>query len=130
MDEAARLLEGERDFAPFSGPLPAERGGATCRMYECSVSPRADMIVLDMVASGFLPQQVRRTGGALLDVGLGRTSLQQFSDMAASGIQGAANKVLPPQGLFLVRVSYSDLHFSAEDAGYLWEHMVLAGGVR
>ena len=130
MDEAARLLEGERDFAPFSGPLPAERGGSTRRVYRCYVRRQGDMIVLTMVASGFLPQQVRRTAGALLDVGLGRMSLQQFSDLAACNIPGVANRALPPRGLFLVRVSYPDLRFSAEDAGDLWEHTVLAACVR
>lgn len=130
MQEAAQLLEGERDFAPFAGRLPAGRSGTRRKMYRCSVGGGADLIALTMVANGFLPQQVRRTAGALLEVGLGRLSLQEFTVLAGCGVPGAACKALPPEGLFLVRVSYPDLCFSAGDAEDVWQHMALAAGAK
>ena len=120
MQDAARLLEGERDFAPFSGPLSNGRVGTRRMVFECSISRRADMVFLDMVANGFLPQQVRRTAGALLEVGLGRLDLHEFRDLVECGELGAAARVLPAKGLSLVKVSYPMLLFSSEEVVDVW----------
>ena len=83
------------------------------------------MIFLDMVATGFLPQQVRRTAGALLEVGLGRLDLHKFKDLAECGELGAATRVLPAKGLSLVKVSYPMLLFSSEGTVEVREQAVL-----
>jgi tRNA pseudouridine38-40 synthase len=108
MQEAARFLEGERDFAPFSGPLDTGRRGTRRRMFRCLVIRNADLVTLEMVANGFLRQQVRRTAGALVEVGLGRLDLRRFVALAECGVQGAAHTVLPAKGLSLMKVSYPD----------------------
>lgn len=125
MQDAARLLEGERDFGPFSGPLSDGMVHARRRVFRCSISRRADMVFLDMVANGFLPQQVRRTAGALLEVGLGRLGLHEFRELAECGELGAATRVLPAQGLSLVKVSYPMPLFSSEEAVDEWDPAVL-----
>ena len=124
MQDAARLLEGEKDFAPFCGPLSSGRVGTRRRMLKCSISRRADMVFLDMVANGFLPQQVRRTAGALLEVGLRRLGLDEFRDLAECGELGAATRVLPANGLSLVKVSYPMLLFPSEGTVAVLEHPV------
>ena len=116
MRTAAALLEGERDMAPFSGPLTNGRRSSTRRVYRRSVERRDDLITLDMVASGFLPQQVRRTAGTLLEVGLGRLSVRQFEALAGCGILGAANRVAPAKGLSLINVTYAVPIFPQEKA--------------
>lgn len=83
------------------------------------------MVFLDMVANGFLPQQVRRTAGALLEVGLGRLGLHEFRELAECGELGAATRVLPAQGLSLVKVSYPMPLFSSEEAVDEWDPAVL-----
>jgi tRNA pseudouridine38-40 synthase len=125
MQDAARLLEGERDFAPFCGPLSNGMVGTMRRMFKCTISRRADMVYLDMVASGFLPQQVRRTAGALLEVGLGRLGLREFRDLAECGEIGAATRVLPAMGLSLVKVNYPMPLFPSEGIAASLEHAVL-----
>ncbi|MBI4282249.1 MAG: tRNA pseudouridine(38-40) synthase TruA [Chloroflexi bacterium] len=125
MQEAARLLEGERDFAPFSGPLSNGRVNTRRRVFQCSVSRQADMVFLDMVANGFLPQQVRRTAGALAEVGLGRLGLHEFRELAECGKLGAADWVLPAKGLSLVKINYPMLLFSSADIVDGWEHVFL-----
>ena len=114
MQSAAALLEGERDFAPFSGPLTNGRTSTTRRVYRCSVERRAGLVTLEMAATGFLPQQVRRTAGALIEVGLGRLSVRRFEELAGCGVLGAANKVAPARGLSLVSVGYPFSLFSRE----------------
>src|SRR5437763_802421 len=60
-------------------------------------------IDVTMEAESFLPHQVRRTVGALRDVGLGRRSLQDFARLL-DGSPASAGPVAPPQGLSLVLV--------------------------
>ncbi len=117
MHRAASILEGERDLAPFSGPLTNGRTSTTRRVYRCAVGRRGDLVTLDMAATGFLPQQVRRTVGALMEVGLGRMSVREFGDLADCGALGAANSAAPAKGLSLVKVSYAVPVFPQEKAG-------------
>ena len=83
------------------------------------------MVILDMVASGFLPQQVRRTAGALLEVGQGRLGLHEFGELAGCGELGAANRVLPAKGLSLIKVNYPILLFPSEETLDMREHVFL-----
>ena len=107
MQDAAKVLEGERDFAPFSGPLSNGMVDTRRRVFQCSISRSADTVFFDMVASGFLPQQVRRIAAALLQVGLGKLTIAAFQALADSGIRGAAEQVLAPNGLSLRAVRYA-----------------------
>lgn len=125
MQDAAQFLEGDRDFAPFSGPLSNRMVTTKRRMFKCSISIRADMVFLDMIASGFLPQQVRRTAGALLELGLGWHSLRDFRDLADCGEMGAATRVLPAKGLTLVKVSYPTLMFCSDGIAEVREQAIL-----
>ena len=114
MQSAALLLEGERDLAPFSGPLNNGMRSTVRRVFKCSVMRRAGLVKLEMAATGFLPQQVRRTAGALIDVGMGRLSVSRFEELAGCGVLGAANRVAPAKGLYLVSVSYPFPLFSRD----------------
>jgi tRNA pseudouridine38-40 synthase len=125
MQDAAKVLEGERDFAPFSGPLSNGMVDTRRRVFQCSISRSADTVFLDMVASGFLPQQVRRTAGALLEVGLGRLGVDGFRYLAECGELGAATRVLPGRGLSLIKVRYPMLLFSSRETVGAREHAVL-----
>ena len=129
MEKAARHLEGERDFAPFSGPLSNGIVNTRRTVFKCSVSKIANIVLVNMIANSFLPQQVRRTAGALLDVGLGKTNLDEFTYMVKYGKLGAATNVLPAKGLSLVKVSYPMILFSSEVTMDLQEHQILEAGV-
>ena len=105
MREALAWVEGERDFAPFSGPLT---GGKTAvrRLLRSAVWQEGDEVHVEFEGNAFLPQQVRRLAGALLQVGLGKQTIAKFRALADSGIRGAAHQVLPAQGLCLRHVYY------------------------
>ena len=81
-----------------------------------------------MVATGFLPQQVRRTVGALLEVGLGRLGLEEFRFLVECGILGSARWVAPARGLVLTKVNYPEDLFSAKNGG-IEETLALEVGV-
>ena len=110
MSQALAYLEGTRDFAPFSGALPAEKSTVR-RMYRAQAWREAGEVGevhLELEANAFLPQQVRRTAAAVLPVGLGKMTLEGFEALADSTVRGAAEQVLPARGLCLQRVVYPD----------------------
>jgi tRNA pseudouridine38-40 synthase len=106
MQEALVYLEGERDFAPFSGSLDLHKS-TTRRLYRTEVWAEEDEVHLELEGSAFLPQQVRRITGAVLRVGLGKLTVTGFRALADSRTRGAAHWVLPSQGLCLRQVKYT-----------------------
>ena len=113
MEQALGYLVGEpRDFTPFCGSLGAGRSTVR-RLHRAAIHRRSDLVALEVEGNAFLPQQVRRLAGAVLRVGTTQLSLEAFQKLADSGRRGAAEWVLPPQGLCLMRVKYR--HFPPED---------------
>jgi len=114
MLDAARLLEGEMNFAPFTRALYGESMNTSRIVFTCSVNRTGNMVFIDMEANGFLQQQVRRTAAALLEVGLGHLELNEFRTLSESGKPGVFSNVLPAKGLSLMRVNYPMPLFSSE----------------
>ena len=108
MQRAVNLLVGKHDFASFSGPLGDGRGSTLGQIFEASVHKAGAMVNFDVKARSFLPHQVRRMGGSLVDIGLDRISLAEFRLMLDGGSSKVAAHSLPPQGLCLMEVSYAD----------------------
>jgi len=106
MAQAFAYLEGERDFAPFAGRVPTGKGTVR-RLYRTAVWREGAEVHMEVEGNAFLPQQVRRMAGAVLEVGLGRCSLEQFMALADSPVSGVADRVLPPGGLCLREVKYT-----------------------
>ncbi len=110
MTAAAALLDGPspraRDWAAFAGPVAD--GYPTLRTLLCFDVRRwrPGRLTVTMEASGFLPQQVRRTVGALVRVGAGKLDAAEFVRLA-DGPAGGAGPVAPPQGLTLLAVRYA-----------------------
>ena len=108
MNEALSNLQGLRDFRPFCGNLPSN-GGTVRSMLRTQVWRQdGDEVCMELEANAFLHQQVRRIAGAVLSVGTGRVTVEEFVSTADSKVHGAASLVLPPQGLCLRRVEYRD----------------------
>jgi tRNA pseudouridine38-40 synthase len=116
MREAARQLVGEHDLAAFVAPSAPGRTVRT--VYRAEVSRRRSWVMFDIEANSFLQQQVRRTVGALVQVGLGKQTVEGFRRLLASAEKGAATLAAPPRGLCLMAVEYKDLSGSGyeEDA--------------
>lgn len=106
MAQATSLLEGEHDFAAFTTPAFNRR---TIRhVYRCHLWWRGNLVFLDMEANAFLPQQVRRTVGALIEIGKGRLPLSVLVEWLQHRPPGAAYWAAPPHGLCLMRVYYDE----------------------
>lgn len=105
MRAAARLLEGERDFASFC--RAPKGGGSTVRRLErLSVVRAGDLLEVRARANGFLHQMVRSLVGTLVAVGEGRMEPEAMREVLAARSRAAGGPVAPPHGLTLVRVRY------------------------
>ncbi len=104
MRQAAQGLPGARDWASFTSPA----GGASTirRLDRVEVTTKGEMVTIEMEGNAFLPQQVRRTAGALVQVGLGRLRVEELQQLVESPQPGAARPTLPAHGLYLMRVRY------------------------
>lgn len=113
MGRAAGMFVGEHDFSRFAGPLEHEEASTVRLVYESAVRRSGDIVAYDVTGSAFLPHQVRRMAGALVDIGRGNLSEAELQDMIDGKATEAVAHALPPHGLCLVEVTYEN--FPPED---------------
>ncbi len=108
MREAARLLVGEHDFAAFAGVLDDPKASTRRTLYRAEMKVGCELMEFEVEGNAFLPQQIRRTVGELVEVGLDRVPVGEFERLVECGRPHEAGPALPPQGLCLERVNYQD----------------------
>jgi len=112
MRSAARRLEGKHDFAAFAGPYD----GSTERTLErCEIAACGGLASIEMAARSFLPHQVRRTVGPLVEVGAGRLTEEALMAWLNEPQPSSAGPAAPACGLYLARVEYEGLMFSPRE---------------
>jgi tRNA pseudouridine38-40 synthase len=104
MQEAARHLIGEHDFAAFG---QATTGDSTVRVvHRVEIGGDRPWVTTDLEANGFLYRMVRSIVGSLIEVGRGKISAGRFVEILHSRERGQAETTAPPHGLCLMRVNY------------------------
>jgi tRNA pseudouridine38-40 synthase len=115
MAAAARTIEGEHDFAAFASRLELT-GASTLRdLQQFNVARQGSRIICDLVANAFLPHQVRRMVGALLQVGRGRLAVADYAALLGAP-PASAGPTAPARGLCLVSVQYRQPLFPDVDS--------------
>ncbi len=105
MAQAADFLVGTHDFASFRAS--GSQVATTVRdVRVCEVLSRDDMVYLWIDGGGFLRHMVRNIAGTLHQVGTGRLDPTDVLDILRARDRSKAGPTAPPQGLFLVRVTY------------------------
>jgi tRNA pseudouridine38-40 synthase len=105
MNEAAKLLLNYTNFKSFS------RSNTDVKTYNCKIE-RAEWqlnntnLIFYITADRFLRNMVRAVVGTLLDVGTGRTSLNEFKKIIESKNRSNAGPSVPAKGLFLTKITY------------------------
>jgi tRNA pseudouridine38-40 synthase len=119
MQQAAKVLPGRHDFAAFCDRRDDERSTV---VVVTSVELKRDgsLILFRIGASHFLWKMVRRIVGALVEVGRGKLSVADFSELLnprrndKKNIFDVAAHTAPPSGLFLEKVVYKDTEIPDE----------------
>jgi tRNA pseudouridine38-40 synthase len=107
MDAAARLLEGEHDFAAFRGADAKETPRTTVRrVLESGVRLAPPVLVYRVEATAFLKHMVRNVVGTLVEVGCGTRPPEAVAQVLAGRDRTRAGATAPPHGLMLVDVRY------------------------
>lgn len=106
MNATALAMCGQHDFAAF---CRATQGGTTVRtVLDAQWIRDIDLTVFSVRAHAFCHQMVRSMVGFCVDVGRGRRTVDELSDVLASGDRSAASPLAPPQGLILWEVGYPE----------------------
>lgn len=113
MRDGATLLLGGHDFAAFA---PSEASASSTHRTVRAVEVRRDgrIVAIEIEANAFLMHQVRRTAGALVQLGAGTMSMDEFARRLQEAKPGAFALAAPPHGLCLKRVLYSPPIFDQE----------------
>lgn len=116
MNEAAALLLGEQDFKSFS-KVKTEVNHFWCNIKKASWEEKEYEMEFTITANRFLRGMVRAIVGTLLDVGSGKTTIEEFQSIIKSKDRKKAGANVPPYGLYLTRVKYPPSIFIIEENG-------------
>jgi len=105
-NQAAQALIGEHDFASFVSGDGTWLKSTIRRVFRAELERDGELVTFHMVANSFLPHQVRNTVGALIRVGLGKMSIDEFRSIIEARKPGMAGPTAPACGLCLNRINY------------------------
>ncbi|QER41435.1 tRNA pseudouridine(38-40) synthase TruA [Thermodesulfobacterium sp. TA1] len=105
------FIIGEKDFASF------RKAGTDIKttvrtIYQATLerdSQNPNLILFTIEGRGFMRYMVRNIVGALVEVGKGRLTVEDFENILKARDRKIAPPPAPPQGLFLKKVEYLDI---------------------
>jgi tRNA pseudouridine38-40 synthase len=106
MDTAARLLEGEHDFAAFRGADAEPVRSTVRRVLESRVQTNGALLTYRVEATAFLKHMVRNIVGTLAEVGRQERPVASIGEVLAGRDRTRAGATAPAQGLMLTSVRY------------------------
>lgn len=111
MQQAIRTIIGTHDFAAFQA-TGSERKSTIRTIDDASVSAFERngfrQIAIEVSANGFLYNMMRNIAGSLVEIGQGKQDSGWLEAVVESRDRSKAGMTAPPQGLFLVDVTYDD----------------------
>ncbi len=117
MNQACQALIGKHDFASFATCIEAGIKSTIRNVYRAEIEKDGDLAIFNIVANSFLPHQVRNTVGALIEVGLGKMTVDEFRSIFDAKRPGLAGPTAPACGLCLMRINYPHYRHSGYPGG-------------
>lgn len=105
MNEAASILLEYEDFESFS-KVKTDVKTFNCKITKAVWKQEGENLIFYITANRFLRNMVRAIVGTLIEVGLGKKSIQDFRQIIESKKRSEAGLSVPAQGLFLTKIKY------------------------
>lgn len=105
MNRAAAMLKDYTNFKCFS------KSRTDVKTYNCSITEAfweqtEDELIFHISANRFLRNMVRAIVGTLLDIGLGKNSVEFLKEILKSEDRSMAGTSVPAHGLYLTKIEY------------------------
>lgn len=105
MRKCLQDVEGLRDFSSFMN-AGSGRTHALCHVHETGLRRVDDEVHIEITARSFVYRMIRNLVGALVEVGSGRMTAEEFRAILEARDRRKAPMAAPPQGLYFVEVKY------------------------
>ncbi|MFT5753116.1 MAG: tRNA pseudouridine38-40 synthase [Flavobacterium sp.] len=105
MNKACEILFEHTDFECFS-KVHTEVFTFNCTITEANWKQKENQLIFTIKADRFLRNMVRAIVGTMINIGLEKTSLEEFKEIIKSKNRSKAGFSVPAHGLFLVKVDY------------------------
>ncbi|MEC4005936.1 tRNA pseudouridine(38-40) synthase TruA [Flavobacterium sp. SUN052] len=111
MNEACKILFNHIDFECFS-KVNTDVNTFNCKIYEAHWKQIDNRLIFTISADRFLRNMVRAIVGTMVNIGLEKVSLTDFTKIIESKDRNKAGFSVPAHGLFLTKVVYPYLEIS------------------
>ncbi len=105
INDACEIIKDWQQFECFS-KVHTEVNHFHCDIFQVKWEQEKTNHVFEITANRFLRGMVRAIVGTLIDVGLGKTSLEQLKQILESNNRSEAGRAVSPDGLYLQEVTY------------------------
>ena len=113
MQRSAKLFVGIWDFSRFAATPENPEVSTIREIFESKIATDGDMVTFRVRGSSFLQHQVRRMAGILVETGKGKAAYGNINNMLSGKSGDGIAHSLPPNGLCLESVQYTN--FPPED---------------
>ena len=103
--KASKYFLGTHDYSSFKGRKSLVKSNIRT-IYDIRIEKLGDFIEITFIGNSFLKYMIRIIVGTLIDVGIGKTKVEDIPFIIESKNRNRAGKTAPPQGLFLEKVYY------------------------
>lgn len=105
MNEALKFLVGKKDWSSFRDS-ECQAKSPIKTIDKVNLTKVGDEIIFEIEAKSFLHHMVRNIVGTLVDVGLEKTTVEEFEKIIEAKDRTKAGPTAPAQGLYFVKTEY------------------------
>ena len=105
MREASKLFEGKHNFQNFTSKEQDDEK-FTRNIGEIDIKTEKDNIEISLTGNGFMRYMVRMIVGTLIQVGLGKMSIEEVKNNLENPVRRPSSHKAPAYGLYLYKVDY------------------------
>ncbi|MGZ3862852.1 MAG: tRNA pseudouridine(38-40) synthase TruA [Bacteroidia bacterium] len=105
MNRAAQKIRETKDFGSFV-KSNNNHNNYICRIHEAVWAKEGNNLIFTVRANRFLRNMVRALVGTMVDIGSGKTKLEDLDEIINSSNRSQAGTSVPARGLHLVKIEY------------------------